>query len=171
MMSKFQTGSERCPYCMTTGFCVDHGYYHRYLVEYQDGMISTCSLRILRVKCTSCGHTHAILPDPLIPYGEYSLLFILTVLTYFQLHILPIAKICAHFQISISTLYRWYRLFLNHRREWMGLLASIEEDVLSFLHFCFLSMDFSVFAHSFFQKTGFSFLQSHKNPAPSQRSP
>lgn len=170
-MEKFHAGRERCPFCKSVGSCENHAYYRRYLLEYLNGEISVCSLKILRVRCTSCGHTHAILPDPIIPYAGYSLQFILTVLAYYLLRLRPVSGICDHFQISVSTLYRWYRLFLDHRREWLGALASIEEEILSFLNFCFMSDVFSVFAQSFFEKTGISFLQSHKNPAASRRSP
>ena len=70
-------------------------------------------LRVLRVKCTSCGHTHALLPEMLIPYSSYSLRFILTVLENYFLHIHPVEVICETYQISHSTLYAFRSLFLS----------------------------------------------------------
>lgn len=45
-----------------------HGYYRR-SVKAPDGR---CSLRICRVKCSECGHTHSLLISPLVPYSQIS---------------------------------------------------------------------------------------------------
>ena len=122
----------------------------------------------MRVIC-SCGATHAILPDPIIPYEQHSLFFILRVLAEHFLRIRTVEKICEAFKITRNTFYKWLRLFESHRQEWQGTLASIETDVLRFLLDLVSKEPFSDFARQFFQLTSFSFLQSHKNPAPNRR--
>ncbi len=49
-----------------------HGYYSRNVITRH----CIRKISILRVKCPSCGKTHAILPSFLIPYYQYSLEFI-----------------------------------------------------------------------------------------------
>ena len=56
----------RCPSCRHSGSFTVHGYYYRKL--------KVCGtiirLRILRVKCSVCGCTHAILPSLIVPYSQ-----------------------------------------------------------------------------------------------------
>ncbi|WP_369800217.1 DUF6431 domain-containing protein [Anaerosalibacter sp. Marseille-P3206] len=61
-----------CKFCGYEGMLHRHGYYSRNVIT------KHCIRRIsiLRVKCPSCGNTHAILPSFLIPYYQYSLEFI-----------------------------------------------------------------------------------------------
>ena len=125
--------------------------------------------RILRVICSCCGHTHAILPDPIIPYDSYSLFFILRALADYFLHSGTISSICDRFCITPMQLYRWKALYQDHRREWQGLLRSVEQDLLHSLKELVHLDPFSSFTKDFFQKTSMSFMQSHKNPASSLR--
>ena len=55
----------QCP-CGHRGGLIHHGSYER-TVKAPDGGLR---LRICRVKCTFCGHTHAILPSLVIPYSQ-----------------------------------------------------------------------------------------------------
>ena len=52
-----------CPNCGTADM-ERHGYYRRYI----NISGTKCYIRILRVRCKTCGHTHAFLPDFIIPY-------------------------------------------------------------------------------------------------------
>lgn len=55
--------------CQCRGSLIRHGFYSRTL----KGVAGTFRLRILRVKCTRCGRTHALLPAELVPYSQVSL--------------------------------------------------------------------------------------------------
>ncbi|WP_276624136.1 DUF6431 domain-containing protein [Syntrophomonas wolfei] len=66
--------------------------------------------------CKSCGHTHAILPEVIIPYRSYSILFILTVLRDYYTRSDDIWEIGDKYQIAVSTLYLWIHLF-----HWQGI--------------------------------------------------
>ena len=61
-----------CKFCGYEGMLHRHGYYSRNVITRH------CIRRIsiLRVRCPSCGKTHAVLPSFLIPYYQYSLEFI-----------------------------------------------------------------------------------------------
>ncbi len=50
-----------------------HGKYHRNLILWEDGQLLETGGRILRLKCTSCGSTHAVLTMDMIPFFSYSL--------------------------------------------------------------------------------------------------
>lgn len=52
--------------CKQKGCLVKHGYYNR-SIKSTDGLLR---LSILRVRCKSCGKTHAILPSWIVPYSR-----------------------------------------------------------------------------------------------------
>lgn len=66
-----------CPSCRCAGNFTGHGSYVRHLVV----VGSSAPVRIRRVRCASCGATHAVLPDGVVPYRAYSEGFILAVLS------------------------------------------------------------------------------------------
>jgi hypothetical protein len=46
---------------------IRHAYYERNVITIINEVMIYTLLKILRVKCTSCGSTHAILPGDIIP--------------------------------------------------------------------------------------------------------
>lgn len=170
-MASFNIHAEECPYCHRRGDCRVHCYYDRFVIDFVGGEPVYHPLRILRVICTCCGHTHAIIPAPIIPYGTYSLFFILRVLTEYFMKIRSISSICDAFSISPPQLYRWVKLYREHRREWQGLLKSTTQDSLASIKELVSLSPFSDFSEVFLQKTTLSFMQSHKNPSHLQRNP
>ena len=85
---------------------IPHDTYSRYMITIKGNQIESVLLRIPRIKCTSCGHTHAVLPEMLIPYSSYSLRFVLTVLRDYFLHLHTIEKSLR--DLSDCTLYTLY---------------------------------------------------------------
>lgn len=144
-----------------------HGFYERYVVDFYGGGPVISLVRILRVRC-NCRRTHALLLDSLIPYCQYSLRFILQVLKMYFRHSRTVEGICDFFQIAPPTLYRLKRLFLEHRELWLGLLRS-QKSPLPFLQFLCKALDLSGNLATFFRRFRISFLQSHAEPAYSQR--
>lgn len=170
-MKHLQPGIETCPYCGSSGELHVHAYYGRTLIEFIDGHPVKIRLCICRLVCNQCRSqsTHAILPDPIIPYCRHSLFFILRVLAEHALHLRSVEKICQFYEISIRTFYRWQKLFYAHRAEWQGLLASMESSLKEVILELVQREPFSTFAVGFFRLTGFSILQSHANPSRSRR--
>ena len=167
MMATFRPETEVCPACGLRGACRIHAYYNRFIVDFVNGTQVTSVLRIMRVRC-SCGNTHAILPDPVIPYRFHSLFFILCVLTeYFRRK--NVLRLCEKYLISVSQLYRWKKVFELHRHEWLGVLKSSTSTPTSFITELLRFSPFKDFAWSFFNLTAVSFLQSHRNPAGLRR--
>ena len=132
--------------------------YSRALVIYDAG-VQSHRLTIPRYLCGSCGCTHAVLPAVLIPYGSYSLFFIMAVLKeYFSRFILnvTVTGICSKYQISVSTLYEWKALYLKYKDLWLGALGSLTVPAQEFSEtypFCPDKLS------KFFRRFGFSFMQ------------
>jgi hypothetical protein len=57
-----------CKNCGYLGRLHRHGFYSRNVIT----RFTTYRIFILRIKCPSCGKTHSLLPDFLIPYYQYS---------------------------------------------------------------------------------------------------
>lgn len=159
-----------CPSCGARGQFVPHGRYCRWVIDLDGNAPVIRSVSILRVRC-SCGHTHALLKDILIPYCQYTIRFILCVLRNYFSKSATVDGICRKFQIAPPTLYRWKKLFLAHRELWLGLLRSGREDPLCFLQSLDRQSCISDFLADFFHLAAFSFLQSHADPAQSRRLP
>lgn len=158
--------SMTCPSCGSRGNCVPHGSYRRSLIEWERGQVVYDSVEIKRVWCGSCGHTHAILPDNIIPYTTYSLSFILRVLCAHFLGSGTVEGLCRRFSITPSMLYQWKALFLAHKEIWLGILEDKETSPASFLRQLFILPDYSNdFSRPFYQKAAYSFLQGHRDAA------
>lgn len=91
-----------CPSCGVTGNWANHGSYTRHLVTQEQDEIIT----INRLKCLSCGSTHALLPPDVVPYKHFSLSFMVAVCKEKITDELSVQTVCEHFHIGCTTLYR-----------------------------------------------------------------
>lgn len=165
-LHSFQPENAQCPHCSAKGSLESHASYERYLICRVDDRSVVTTLTIPRFVCT-CGHTHAILPAHLIPYGSYSLFFILTVLRAYFLRLKTVAVLCEAFGIAVSTLYAWIHLYKSHKSLWLGVLINLETSPLGFLDSLFEENDF---LKLFFHLAAFSFLQGMSLTTSSGRS-
>lgn len=171
-MLAFNVHDHPCPFCS----CAhpdwqEHASYERYLISFEHGHSVTYVIIIFRYRCPSCGHTHAILPEHLIPYSSYSLPFILAVLRDYYTRPVTIEKLCSEYDISVSTLYAWHSLFLIHKKLWLGLLEDYISSPDTFLSSLipipskhFLSSFFASMRYSFLQSGHYSFLTARSSP-------
>jgi transposase-like protein/ribosomal protein S27AE len=171
----FRHYDEKCPRCGASGKLSPYGSYFRGLVSYKDGMIVESRVSPLRFECASCGATHALLPDILIPYSPYSLRFKLTVLTAYFEKDMTVAKICECFRIAASTLYSWKERLNEHKELLLGMLESRKESAIAFLRNMSGAACLSKCLCDFFHRHAFSFMQcwpqqrhgaAHSNLAP-----
>lgn len=168
-MANFHPHNHKCPFCHTEHpDWIKHAVYDRYLISFENGRTVSYRITIIRYRCPSCGHTHAILPEAIIPYQSYSLLFIIAVMRDYYISPLTIEDICAKYDISISTLYSWKKLFLKHKKIWLGLLDDMCTSPVQFLNSIFVG-DLLHNLKEFFLISGISFLQgsSHMRKAHS----
>lgn len=156
---------ERCPFCGSKGTCRVFASYERYVVDITEAnVVVSRRIRIYRVLC-ACGHTHALIPDFLVPYLQYSLPFILYVLKLYFTHSMTVQALCETYGFSHATLYKWKRMFFKHQSWILGMVQAKQQSGLEFLIVLLSSSVFSDFTDHFYQKTLYSFLQSHANPA------
>ena len=151
---KMMPWDQPCPICGAKGCMDPFEHYERYLVSFEDGEVVSRVVTVERRQCASCGHTHAVLPSCLIPYKSYSLRFILIVLQNYFIRTCPVEQLCERYGISISTLYRWLRLFKEHKALFLGVLEDACMSCLSFLE----GLE-GAFLRDFYQSLSFSFLE------------
>ena len=132
-MDTFQVDKATCPHCGAKFNCTFFSSYSRNMITFENSSNTCHNISITRVYCNSCKHTHAVLPDNLIPYGSYSLSFILTVLRAYFLGTNTVASLCDYFQISISTLYGWKYLFNEQKLLWLGILDDASTSSIKFI--------------------------------------
>ena len=163
-MASFRPELEACPCCGCKGNCRVHAYYYRYILDFRRGMPCCARIRVMRVMC-SCGHTHAILPDFIVPYRQHSLNYLVQALLAFYARCGSVSRVCSRFCLDQAFLYRLKSLYEAHKALWLGALMDACTAHAVFLRSLCLHTDISGFLHAFFQRTSFSFLQSHRNPA------
>ncbi len=113
-----------------------------------------------------CGHTHAILPDHIVPYSTYSLPFILRVLGEYFLGLRGVEQLCRRYAISASMLYQWKALFLEHKAVWLGVVRDLEITPAGFIRrLLALPRYSSDFGKPFWRKAARSFLQGRREAA------
>ncbi|WP_141400949.1 DUF6431 domain-containing protein [Lacrimispora amygdalina] len=163
-MRSFQPKTVECPICHSKGNCKIHASYSRSIIDIIHGKPVYQDICVTRIICESCGHSHAILPDTIIPYSQYGIFFILRVLAEYFTHLKTVASLCEAYNITPSMLYRWRDMFLQNRSVWLSILDQKEQLPKDFIRFLCLMEHFSDFSSGFFRLTGSSFLQSHANP-------
>ena len=74
-LERVNTSSLKCS-CNKKGCLIRHGSYTRTIIT-SEGKFS---IDILRVKCTCCSKTHAVVPHLIVPYSSLSLDYILAII-------------------------------------------------------------------------------------------
>jgi hypothetical protein len=167
----FDCLSSACPKCGTVGSLVPHGSYERNLISHDGQKIVETRVATSRYKCKSCGRTHALLPDNVVPYCQHDLHFIFTVLAAYFSRTTTVLEVCSRFGIAYSTIYEWQKLLDEHATLLLGQLLRRETHLLSFLHQLIGSEDLSNKLFAFYSKHGFSFMQSRSGLASHSHSP
>lgn len=166
-MRVFKINQHPCPKCGATHPAWKyHGKYMRNLINFEFGKVVTYRITVYRYKCSSCLGTHAILPALIIPYGQYSLLFIMAVMRDYFYRNLTVEQICRKYSIAPSTLYEWKALYHKHKKLWLGLLDDLATSATQFLE-SFFHGDRLRQLNVFFRIAGVSFLQRSQKTAPS----
>ena len=165
MLKEMHVGMLVCPSCGRRFGCEIHGWYTRNTIAFIDGKTVYTKIRVIRVKCRGCGHTHAVLPDAIIPYSQYSVLFLLQVLCDYYYRQMTVEAICGKYTISESMLYRWINLFIKHKEQFLGMLRNMETSAKEFMAYIRERNAYSDFLIPFLEKTMVNFLQNHMNPA------
>ena len=163
-MAQFRPELETCPICNSTGNCHIHDYYRRSIIDFDAGQRTHSGLCVLRVFCDSCEHAHAVLPDAIIPYSSFSLLFVLRLLGQCFADLGSVEQLWERFGASPNLFYKWLKLWNFHKQRWLGVLADSETSSISFWKKLYEQERYSDFSMEFIRSTSYTFLQAHKNP-------
>lgn len=163
-MAQFRPELETCPICNSTGNCHIHDYYRRSIIDFDAGQRTHSGLCVLRVFCDSCEHAHAVLPDAIIPYSSFSLLFVLRLLGQYFADLGSVEQLCERFGVSQNLFYKWLKLWNFHKQRWLGVLADSETSSISFWKKLYEQERYSDFSMEFIRSTSYTFLQANKNP-------
>lgn len=155
-LADFKVAKQPCPHCGAIGCFSNAAPYTRSLITVRHGKRHQTPVVVPRLLCNSCNHSHAILPDCLIPFGSYSVRFVLHVLLAYLTRNCTVVSLCERWQISISTLYDWIHLFSKHHSLWFGVMKKIHWISTAALS---LIQDTPELLSGFRQRYGFSFLQ------------
>ena len=162
---------EACPKCGAKGKLSGHGDYGRGITSYEGGQVVYRLVSVLRYLCASCKATHALLPDIIVPYSPYSLLFMLAALIAYYEHDTTVVKICERFGIAVSTIYKWVERISEHKYLMLGVLISQKQRARSYILGLLDSADLSDNLRCFFRKYGFSLMQGRSSAASRSRPP
>jgi len=158
LLDSMVPSGEVCTGCGAKDHCHSHASYERDLITIMNGCRHEGTVSIQRVVCSSCGKTHALLADILIPHSSYSLRFVLHVLRAYLGRACTVAALCDRFSIAVSTLYNWIHLFNEHANLWLSALeqlASVSAAALDHME------NIERLPSRFFARYRFSFLQNH----------
>lgn len=97
--------SYECPKCSAKHSLIRHGTYERNISFFSEGSICNEKMKILRLKCTSCESTHAILPNDVVPYCIYSYSFMMNVVIDFFVNEKSVLLLTKKYNISFQLIY------------------------------------------------------------------
>jgi len=101
-----------CPKCGAKASMIRHAYYERNVISIINAVMLYTILKILRVKCTSCGSTHAILPADIIPYKQFDYLSFIAILENYFYFDQSGYELSNKFNVSFQTIYSFINTFL-----------------------------------------------------------
>jgi len=151
-----------CPICGAKHSLSPFAYYKRHLVTYDNNTPKDNTITISRYICSSCGHTHAILPSVIVPYMSFSFKFTVFLIHDYLVHTYhSVGAMCEHYEISITTFYRILNKFKIHKQIWFGLLEDKLMSNLSFVQHILNSTfdEIEDFIIKFLKRNGSSFFQ------------
>lgn len=100
-----------CPHCKSVGFFGGWGSYERNLIDIVDGKITIQIIKVQRIQCKACEHTHALLSNTIIPFKIYSARFILHVLNEVYNNRKSVGQVCFSYGISFQLFFIWKKQF------------------------------------------------------------
>lgn len=151
-----------CQLCGAKHALSSFASYKRHLVTYDNNTAQDNLISISRYICSSCGHTHALLPSVIVPYMSFSFNFTISIIRDYLIHkFYSVEAMCEHYGIAISTFYRILKKFKEHKKLWLGLLTDKLTSNLFFIQHLLNStfIEIETLLLNFFNKTGLSFFQ------------
>lgn len=116
----------QCPVCGAKHHLTRHGAYERYLIFPGDDAVLECiRMTVLRLKCTSCGSTHAVLPMDIIPFHQFSVQAVLIVLLSAVSPRSSVPKAAGRMDISYQLAYAFVALYRRYEARILLILRKL----------------------------------------------
>lgn len=113
--------------CGIKGSLIKHGYYTR-SIKTPLGLVK---LKILRVKCSSCGRTHAVLLSTIVPYSQIS------VIDQINIIIDPKDVMVINPSIDESNIAYVKSKYIKYYKEALKSFSIKLQPTMKFIEFCF----------------------------------
>jgi len=111
-----------CPKCKAEHTLERHAFYTRYLIMYSHGSLECRQMKILRLQCSLCHSTHAILTADIVPFLVYSFSCILYILQSSFGENGSISKTRDRTGISYQVIYHFLLILTSHSSRITALL-------------------------------------------------
>jgi len=123
--SECDLSKARCPSCRSP-FLIGHSSYRRNFTYIKDGIVIDATIDIRRLRCCSCGRTHALLPSAVIPHSPFSVRLVASIIIdYLEHSFSSIEELCVRYGIAVNTFYRIRRRFEHCVRLACGLMPHV----------------------------------------------
>lgn len=132
-----------CPCCGAVGFFIDHAHYSRYFSN------STEQLSIKRIRCTKCNHTHALLPEIIIPYRYFSSPIILKLFSLYLKNSFCVSKLEHTLKLSRQAIEKLIDFFEHYHKELFYMINPYLRDEFDY-----------IFQREYFKRNHFLFMQN-----------
>lgn len=113
-----------CPNCGSDHF-IRWGYYLRNVYYINNNNIEFNIIKIQRIRCKTCGHTHALLPTYIIPYRQYLLDAILTAINDDDLSY--------NYKLSFDTIQKWKYIFHRLFLPYLNTIIFYKKDIIKII--------------------------------------
>ena len=166
ILNNYDFFNYECPKCGARHSLIRHGIYERNISFIKEDNISNEKIEILRLKCTSCNSTHAILPNDVVPYCIYSYSFMMKVIMDFAIDKERVLSIANKYNISFQLIYSFISRLNKFLKDCVYVFRTLNllkdnfnptvKDVLVMIENSFKNS----FQKIFFSKTRWMFLMS-----------
>lgn len=99
-----------CPCCHAKNSLIRYGKYYRNIAILNDNNIEDYRVSVQRVRCNSCAHTHALLPNFIVPYKIMALFSIAKIVQ--RAVITSAYKLAEIINLSITMIYTYLAIVL-----------------------------------------------------------
>jgi hypothetical protein len=118
-----------CPSCGSKNSLIRHAKYERYIYLFENSVFVCHMIVILRLKCKSCGTTHAILPADVIPYKIFSFTCIRICLTGYFIREMSGPEISLMYRLSVQMVYLFKKEYLDEQASCINFLRASDLDI------------------------------------------
>ena len=148
-----------CPKCGAKHTWRRHGFYERHILYLEDHYLHDHSLKVLRLQCTSCNSTHAILPNNTIPYSIYCLSAFLQITSEVLIHNHSLSQVACHYNISYQLISYFIKRIMSFENECKLVLKELQFfDAMNLSSILQLIMSRPTFPSEYFLYTRWAFL-------------